>query len=830
MRNNRYPDGGILRPIDMILWSDCRFAIRQLRKSPGFTLTVLATLGLCIGANTAIYSVLDAVLLRAVPYPQPERLAVVASVQLSNGKQELDTSQAGMQFETVRDGARAIDVAAWAPYNGANFAGLGHLEYVQQQRVSTGYFRVLGVPPQYGREFAPAEDVAGGAAVAVLSYDFWQRIFHGDAGALGRAINLRGEPYTVIGIMPRQFRSDAPIDVWTPLRPSRTGEGSGNNYGVIARLRPGVNWAEASEQVKALSRGIFESPAFPYSRNTIGFEERLIPLQKGFTDDSRTELLLTWGAVLVVLLIGCVNIAGLLLARSAARSREIATRLALGGGRGAIVRQLLVESLVLALGGCIVGVGLGLFAIRWLKQLGADRFELWHPIALDARVLAAMFAIAVVTSVLFGLAPAVSTSRLDIRAVLVEGGRGVAGTRRRWPRHALVAAEVALSLVLLVGAGLMVRTLAYLNGLNPGFDPHNVITAQASLQDARYQTAKAVSRLYAGSLAQIRRIPGVDSAAVALTLPYERPLNYGVGVLDGTMADKRSWSREVVYVTPGYFETMRIPILQGNAIRDADTAESAKVAMVSQSFARKFFVNGDAVGHHVSLDRIPREIIGIVGDVEQHSGLGDFGPLSIDPTVYVPVTQVSDGFVQVIHTWFPPKWVVRTNRPIGNLTAQLQNAVASVDPLLPLAKFRTIDQLQTGITSGQRYHAALFSILGGLALLLAAIGLYGLISQSITERTHELGVRMALGATVPQAVAAMVRPGVLLAAIGVAAGYVLSRIAVKWMEHMVWGVRPTDPMTFVGAAAILLLVAVVASLVPARRILRLDPAETLRDQ
>jgi predicted lysophospholipase L1 biosynthesis ABC-type transport system permease subunit len=236
------------------------------------------------------------------------------------------------------------------------------------------------------------------------------------------------------------------------------------------------------------------------------------------------------------------------------------------------------------------------------------------------------------------------------------------------------------------------------------------------------------------------------------------------------------------------------------------------------------------VGHHLSINRIPREIIGVVGDVEQHSGLGDFGPLSIDPTVYIPVTQVGDGFVQVIHTWFPPKWVVRTNRPIGNLSAQLQNAVASVDPLLPLAKFRTIDQLQARITSGQRYHAALFSILGGLALLLAAIGLYGLISHSITERTHELGVRMALGATVPQAVAAMVRPGVLLALIGVAAGYVLSRIAVKWMEHMVWGVRPTDPMTFAAAAAILLLVAVVASLIPARRILRLDPAETLRDQ
>jgi predicted permease len=814
----------------MTLWNDTRFAFRQLRKSPAFTLVVLATLGLCIGANTAIYSVLDAVLLRSVPYPEPDRLAVVTSDLLyNNGKLERDTSQSGYQYEAVRDGAPGVDVAAYAGYNGANFAGQGHLEYIQQQRVSAGYFRVLGVLPQYGREFTRTEDVAGGPALAILSYNFWQRVFQGDAAALGRAINLRGEPYTVIGIMPKDFRVEAPIDVWTPLHPSPRGEGGGNNYGVIARIKAGVTWDQAEQQLRAISPGIFADPRLPFGRNDLkGFQEGLMGLQRGVTDYSRNELLLTWGAVLVVLLIGCVNIAGLLLARSAARGREVATRLALGAGRAAVVRQLLVESVVLALGGCVLGLLVGQFALGWLKSLGADRFELWHPITLDGRVLAAMFLIAALTSVLFGLAPALSASRLDIRTVLVEGGRGIAGARRRWSRHALVAAEIALSLVLLVGAGLMVRTLAYLNGLNPGFDTRNVIAAEASLQDARYKTAVAVNRLYTGSLEAIRRIPGVVSAGVALTLPYERPLNDGVRVLDG--ADNQGHAQEVVYATPGYFETMRIPVLQGRAFQPSDTAESAPVAVVSESFAKRYFKNGDAIGHHLSPQKSPRTIVGVVGDVLQHSGIGNFGPVALRPTVYYAAAQLNDGYFQVVHTWFPPKWVIRTAGQTGNLAAQVQRAVASVDPQLPLAHFRTIDEMQARITSSQRYHAALFSILAGLALLLAAIGLYGLISHSVAERTHELGVRLALGATPPQAIRTIVRPGVILALAGTAAGAVLSVIAVRFVKSLVWGVKTTDPTTFVATAGILLLVAIAASIVPALRILRLDPAQTLRDE
>ena len=811
----------------MALWNDVRFALRQFRKSPAFTLVVLATLALCIGANTAVYSVLDAVLLRAAPYPEPDRLALVATAYRDNGKEDLNDSQTGALFEAVRDRASMLECAAYSGWGGANFAAEGRLEYIQQQRVSAGFFHVMGVAPQFGREFTRQEDVPKGAPVVVLSYGFWQRVFHGDLGVLGRGINLKGEPYTVVGIMPRDFRATGPIDVWTPLRPTRTGEGSGSNYGVVARLRPGVTWGAASDELKALSNGLMSEPGFP--RETSNFEERIIPLQSGLTGDSRSQILIAWGAVLTVLLIGCVNIAGLLMARSSARSREIATRMAVGGNRLLILRQLLVESLLLALGGGAAGIGLGAYAIDGLKRLGAERSELWHPIEMDVRVMAAMMGVAVLTSLVFGLAPALETTRIDIRTVLIEGGRGMTGGRRRWSRHALVAAEVALSLVLLVSAGLLVKTLGYFNGLTPGFDTRNVIAAEASLQDARYATSAAVNKLFTQSLDQIRKIPGVQSAAVALTLPYERPLNDGFRIVDGDNSDMHGL--EWVYVTPEYFDTMRIPLLGGRGLLASDTPHSAPVAVVSQAFQAKWFHGGPAVGHHLKIEGNVLEIVGIVGDVEQHSGLnGGLGPMAIEPTVYVPAAQTGDGFLKVIHVWFSPNWVIRSGGLTGSLTAQVQRAVAAVDPQLPIAGFKTVDDLQGRYTRDQRYLATLFSILAGIAVLLAAIGVYGLISQSITQRTHELGIRLALGATPPQTMAAVIKPGILLALAGVAAGYALSRVALRLLQSLLWGVRPGDPSTFVMMAAVLLLVVALASTVPALRILRMDPAQTLRSE
>ena len=810
----------------MTTWNEFRYALRQVRKSPAFSTTVVGTLALCIGVNTAIFSVLDAVLLRPVPYPEPERLALVVTADRGRPPEEADTSQTGALYEAVRDHARGLDCAAYSWPGGANFAAGGRIEYVQQQRVSAAFFRVLGILPRMGREFTRDEDVPKGAAVAVLSHEFWQRAFHGDPQILGLPIDLKGEPYTVIGIMPPGFRTTAPVDVWTPLRPSRDGEGSGSNYGVVARLRRGVSWAAAGEELRALSTVLREDPHFP--REIKNFEERIVPLQKGLTQDTRSQLLITWAAVAMVLLIGCANIAGLLLARSGARAREVATRLALGASRGAVVRQLFLESLLLAIVGGIIGVAVGGVTAGWLKQLGAGQVEIWRPIELNGRVLAAMLGISVLTSVLFGLAPALETARLDIRGVLAESGRGSAGPRRHWTRGLLVAAEVALSLVLLVGAGLLVRTLQYLNGLSPGFDPRNLIAAEASLQDARYQTGVAINRLFNQTLERIGRIPGVQSAAVALTLPYERPLNNGMRTIDGT--DRQPHTVEVVYTTPGYLAAMRVPLVAGRALRDTDTMQSAPVAVISQSFANKYFA-GDALGRHVSLGSAAREVVGIAGDVQQHSGItGARGPITIEPTLYVPAMQIKDGFFQVVHTWFSPKWVVRAGAAAPGLPEQVRAAIAAVDPRLPVAHFRTMDDLRGLQTGQQRYLAALFSIFAALALVLAALGLYGLISQRIAQRRHELGIRLALGATMRQAIAGAALPGMLLALAGVAAGFAGSLAAARLLRHLLWGVRETDPTTFALTAGILLAVAAAASIVPALRILRLDPAETLRSE
>jgi predicted permease len=495
------------------------------------------------------------------------------------------------------------------------------------------------------------------------------------------------------------------------------------------------------------------------------------------------------------------------------------------------VRQLLIESLILAIGGCAAGLLIGAFAADWLKSLGASNFEIAKPIQLDARVMAAMFAIAAVTSLVFGLAPAIQLSRLDIRKTLVESGRGIAGVRGRRFRGAMVAFETALSLVLLVSAGLLVRTLGHFHGLKAGFETRNLLVAESSLLDARYQDRDAITGLYDNALTGIRAIPGVRSAAVTLTLPYERPLNDGYKQLDGFSGPPRPrHMTEMVYVTPGYFETLGVPVIRGRAFRDADRSDAPPVAIVSQSFAVHDFGSVDAaLGRHLRINKVDCEIAGVVGDVQQHSGLiVGAGPLSIDPTVYMPMAQTSHKFLYAVHRWFSPKWVVRSNVAPARLAPKIQAAVAAVNQELPVSHFQTMDEVQNVYLQEQRYTAALFSMLAVLALALAAIGLFGLISNSIAQRTHELGVRMALGATARSMVLSAMRPALLLTLAGIGAGALLARAAVRLLGSLLWGVPPDDPATFLVTSGVLLAAAALASFIPCLQILHLDPARTLR--
>jgi predicted permease len=806
---------------------DLRYAVRVLRKSPTFTAAAVATLALCIGANTAIFSVVDAVLLRPLPYPAPERLFSVARHFQGKGSESYQTNLWGSAWEAVRDNATYLDAAVFSDGSmGVNFAAGGGVDYVKQQRVSAGFFRVLGIKPLIGREFSMNEDRPAGPAVTVLSYALWKRVFHADPSIVGQAVTLRGEPHIIVGVLPAGFRSIVPADLWTPLRPSRSGEGGGSNYAVVARLHSGASWAQANGQIEAIG-----APLMRQYGQDASTRLRLISFQRGLTVDVRQPILILWAAVGVVLLIGCVNIAGLLLARAAGRTREMATRMALGSGRAALIRQMLAESVVLGLCGGAAGTGLGWLGVKALKALTPASLNLWQAVDLDWRVLAATAFASIAAGILFGLYPALAASRLQIRAALGEAGRAVAGGRNPWPRRLLVTSEVALGVVLLVGAGLLIRTFAHLRGLNPGFDAHNVITAELSLQDARYATSQSVNRLFEQSLARMRELPGVESAAVTISLPYERALNTGFQRMDGPHVDTESQITNMFYITPEYFRVLRIPLLRGRVFTAADSSISAPATVVSEAFVKMYMPGDEPVGRHLDLGGgEKREIVGVVGDVQQKSGWGDGAPTAAMPDIYIPAMQVQDKFMQLVHTWFSPSWTVRSAGPAEGVIAGMQRALQSVDPQLPFAGFHSMEDVRYRALAQERFQAVLLGALAGLALLLAAVGIYGLIANSVAERTRELGIRLALGATVPQAMRSVALPGVALALAGVIVGSVMAGFATQMLRHLVWGVRPGDPLTFAAVGVGLLGVAAAASFLPALRVTRLNPAETLRQE
>jgi predicted permease len=815
-----------LRLVDE-LRRNVRFALRQLRKTPAFTLTAVLTLALCIGANTVIFSLVDTLLLRPLPYPEPERLAqVVVHVRGQRGEW-LQEAQTGAAFELLRDQATVIQVAAEGAGGGVNLAANGHVENVQQRRVSAGYFSVLGVAPLVGREFSVAEDQAGGPAVVVLSHALWKRVFQGDPGVLDKPVMLRGEPHTVIGVMPESFRPMGRADVWTPLRPSRTGEGGGSNYGVIARLRPGVSWPQALAGLEPLSEQAREAHEIsPQAKVRLG----LLSLQYAFAAGARDILFILWAAVGTVLLIGCVNIAGLLLARAARRRREIGTRLALGGGRGALLRQLLTESVVLAMIGGGLGILLAYAGLQALTPYLEPGLGIDEPVRIDLRVLIASIALTLFTSVLFGLFPAWHASRGDIRTALIEsGGHGVAGVRSHWPRRLLLAFEVALGVLLLNGATQFTRTFLHLAGMSPGFDGEGVFTASLSLQDARYKESAKVNALFEESLRRIRELPSVTHAAVALTLPYQRALNMGMRVLDGPNASEQGTITNLTYVTPHYFEMLRIPLLRGRYLNQSDGATAPLVAVVNTSFVRLYLKDQEAVGTHFRSGGRAIEIVGVVGDVLQRPGWGNYGPLEAIPGAYVPAAQTTGGFLQLVHTWFRPHWMVRTGGSTEGLVAGMQSALAATDPLLPFSGFETMGEVRSFALAQYRFQALLVNSFGALGLLLSAIGIGGLIASSVAERWREMGVRIALGASLGRAIRTLAAPGIVLTLAGLALGSALAYPALKAIQKLVWGIQPADPLNFLAAGAVLLAVALAASFLPAVRLRRINVADTLRE-
>lgn len=823
-------------------FSEFRFAARQLWKSRGFLIVAVVTLALGIGANTSIFSVVNALMLRPLPYPQPSRLGALVTKYNSAKASDESDSVDGEMYEMVCDQVPAVTIAAYSFPSGVNLKAGRAVRYVIAQRVSAKYFDVLATPPLLGHGFTKEDDLQNGPNVVVLSNDLWRTAFHSDPGIIGRAILLKDAPYTVVGVLARGVQAPAidlfglgatePAEMWTPLRPSRTGEGSSTNYGALLRLNPGSTWAEANAQ---LSRLMPDHIREDMARNP-GSRGHLegIPLQQSEVESTRPAVLGLMMAVGFILLIACANLAGLGMVRAQRRSGEMATRLALGATRWQLVRQLWAENLLLVSLGGAAGLAVAESALVLMQHLIPQGLLPTTNFALDGRVLLFTLGVSLAASVLFGMLPALELRRVDLRTAMSSGAsRAVSASGSRKTRTLLIAGEIALTVVLVASCGLLIHSLIYLETLPPGFDATNVTTGKVSLDEARYHDPVAVQHLFTASLDAMRRIPGVENAAVGLTLPYERGLNDFIHVADGKNAGK-GYVTTVIYVTPGYFHTLRMHLLAGRDFTDGDTARSQPVGIVNESFVRKYLDTRDAVGRH--LGRPDAEIsantaiVGVVSDVVKTPGFNSDMPLTTEPTLYLPAAQVSAKLMSMVHVWFQPSWIVRTHGPVAGITGDMQRALAQADPTLPFAGFHSMNELEAQDLGMQRVEVMLLSVLAGLALLLSAIGVYGLIANLVAQRTREIGIRLALGSTMLQAMVEIGRSGIFATALGLCVGIGASLLALRMMTSLVYGVRAYDPATLAGTAALLGIVAMIATFLPARRIARIDPAKTLREE
>src|SRR5437588_4366181 len=794
--------------------NDFRYALRTLAKSPGFTAVAVLTLALGIGPNTAIFSLVYGVLLKPLPYPEADRLVGLAETYQGN-RNELDV--ACDEFRYLEDPSRVFERLAVSTEVGFSVFTGDIAERVNGLRVSKDFFATLGVRPALGRDFLAEEDQMGGASVAILSHGYWTRRFGGDRGVVGRAITLDGRPTTIVGVLPASFRWLAPVDVWSTMGQVARGIGAGESLHLVGRLKSGVSFEQAQARMQAVMAGFRQE----FKRRLppdVG--EQLFPLRQLVVGTVATPVRVLFGAIALVLLIACANLANLLLGRAAARDRELAVRLALGASRARLVRQMLTESMLLALAGGAVGLILADGALRALLALRPDNLTPPTEIHLDRWALLFTGVTSICVGIVFGLLPAWQATTADPHEALkASTGRATSGTGTGRLRGALVVSESALSLVLLVGAGLLLRTVANLLRTDAGFDPRRVIAAEIWVTGSRYDSTAAIAAFYDRLRERLEASPGIRSAAVIEAgIPLVRGGNLAVAV-DGAYPGPTNYRT----VTPRYFETMGIPV-RGRDFSAGDVQAAEPVAIVSASFAERY-LGGDGLGRMVTVggrSAAPRRVVGVVGDTKQFIGA------PVTPTAYVPSAQTPAGFTRLFNSWFPIHVVVRTAGGPAVLKEFVARTIRATDARVPLGRVRTMEEILSASLGFHRFLMLLLVAFAELAVALAAVGIYGVMSYLVTQSTREIGVRIALGALPRQVLSVVIRHGMLLAGLGAIVGVAGSLALTRLLGSQLYGVTPTDAVTLGGVTALLLLVAMVACVIPARRATKVDPMVALR--
>jgi predicted permease len=813
------------------LLADIRQSLRMFWKNPAFTVAVLAALALGIGADTAIFSVVNAVLLKPLTYPQPDRIVQFLNTSRDGGE---FPGASATKFHVWQDQTNVFqDVAAY-DFSGKGLNLTGTVpEQIHGVHVSEAFFRLFGARAILGRTFTPQEDMPHGGNLVVISYGFWKRKFGGDPNIVGHTISLSGEPYTILGVTGQEFEFDPDADVWLPFQFPPNSTDQAHYFTAAGRLKPGVTLDQAKAQQK-LAYAEFKR-RYPESDPNSSFSVK--PLKDAIVGDIRKSLLVLIGAVSFVLLIACANVANLLMVRAAGRKREFAIRSAMGAGRVRIIRQLLTESILLALGGGALGLALGFAGVRWLVTVRPGDIprigENGAGVTIDWRVALFTIGVSVLTGILFGLIPALGASRPDLAATMNEGGsRSGFGLRQSKARSALIVTEVGLALVLVIGAALLIRTFIALRMVKPGFDAHNVITLEMALNGPRYEKTAGVAQLIHESRDRIHAIPGVEEVAVSNTLPLDGGFGLPFIIVGRPLSGPSTGGAEWKATSPGYVGALHIPILRGRDFTVSDVAGAPPVVLISDAFAKANWKKGeDPVGQQLIIgkgvgpefEEPARTIIGIVGDV--HDGSLD---QPANPVMIIPLAQMPDGITLLNSKVGPLSWIIRTQTEPHQIVPAVTEQLRTASGGFPVAHVRTMEEITVRSTARQDFNMLLLSIFGFSALMLAAIGIYGLMAYSVSQRVREIGIRMALGADRSRIRGMIVWQGMRLALAGVVLGVGAAFALTRLIASSLYGVKSWDPTVFVVVPILLTAVALASTWLPAVRASRLDPMKALR--